>query len=101
VLGIRHSLLVKWTKDLVHLQSTPWSKKRSSYDGPKGQLHPTEHELLMFIFSQREQGINVKHTLVRLKASLLLPNTFGTKGYEAHLRAIMRFMRKHNYMLHA
>ena len=101
MLGIRHSLLVKWMKDLARLQSTPRSKKRSSYDGPKGQLHPIEHELLMFIFSQREQGINVKHTLVSLKASLLLLNTFGAKGYEACLRAIMRFMRKHNYVLHA
>ncbi len=99
LLGIYHSLLVKWTKDLAHLQSTPRSKKRSSYDGPKGQLHPIEHELLIFIFSQREQGINVKHTLVRLKASLLLPNMFGTKGYEACLRAIMHFMRKHNYVM--
>jgi hypothetical protein len=101
VLGVRHSLLVKWMKDLAHLQSTPWSKKLSSYDGPKGQLHPIEHELLMFIFSQCEQGINVKHTLVCLKAPLLLLNTFGAKGYEACLRAIMRFMRKHNYMLRA
>ncbi len=99
MLGVRHSLLVKWTKDLDRLQSTPQSKKRSSYDGPKGQLHPIEHELLMFIFSQREQGINVKHTLVHLKASLLLLNTFGTKGYEARLRAIMRFMHKHNYVM--
>jgi hypothetical protein len=50
MLGICHSLLVKWTKDLARLQSTPRSKKRSSYDGPKGQLHPIEHELLMLIF---------------------------------------------------
>jgi hypothetical protein len=95
-LGVRHSLLVKWTKDLAHLQSTPQSKKQSSFDGPKGQLHPIEHELLMFIFSQREQGINVKHTLICLKASLLLPNLFGAKGYEAHLKVIMCFMSKHN-----
>ena len=77
-LGVHHSLLVKWTKDLARLQSTPRSKKRSIFDGPNGQLHPIEHELLMFIFSQREQGINVKHTLVVLKASLMLPNSFGT-----------------------
>ncbi len=68
-LGVRHSLLVKWTKDLSRLQSTPRSKKRSIFAGPNGQLHPIEHELLMFIFSQREQGINVKQTLVRQKAS--------------------------------
>jgi hypothetical protein len=50
-------------------------------------------------FSQREQGINVKHTLVCLKASLLLPNMFGAKVYEARLKAIMHFMRKHNYVM--
>jgi hypothetical protein len=99
VLGIRHSLLVKWTKDLARLQSTPLSKKRSSYDGPKRQLHRIEHKLLMFIFSQHEQGINAKHTLVHLKASLLLLNMFGAKGYEACLRVIMRFMHKHNYVM--
>jgi hypothetical protein len=50
-LGVCHSLLVKWTKDLAHFQSTPQLKKRSSFNGPKGQLHPIAHELLMFIFS--------------------------------------------------
>jgi hypothetical protein len=39
-LGVRHSLLVKWTKELAHLQSTPRSKKWSIFDGPNGQLHP-------------------------------------------------------------
>jgi hypothetical protein len=52
----------------------------------------------MFIFSQCKQGINVKHTLVHLKAYLLLPNTFGAKGYEAGLKVVMRFMRKHRYV---
>jgi hypothetical protein len=97
-LGVCHTLLVRWTKDLARLQSTPWSKKWTGFDRPKGQLHSIEHELLMFIFSQHEQGINVKHTLVRLKASLLLPNTFSAKSYEAHLKVVMRFMRKHKYV---
>jgi hypothetical protein len=52
----------------------------------------------MFIFSQREQGINDKHTLVRLKASLMLPNTFGTNCYEACMKAVMRLLRKYNYL---
>jgi hypothetical protein len=97
-LGVCHTLLVRWTKDLARLQATPRLKKWSGFDGPKGQLHPIEHELLMFIFSQRKQGINVKHTLVRLTASLLLLNMFGAKGYEAHLKVVMRFMRKHEYV---
>ncbi len=95
---MRHSLLVKGTKGLAHLQSTPLSKKRSILDGPNGQLHPIENELLMFIFSQYEQGINVKHTLVRLKASLMLPNAFGTKDYKARIIVVMPFLRKHNYV---
>ncbi len=93
-----NSLLVKWTKDLLHLQSTPWSKKWSSFAEPNGQLHPIEHELLMFIFSQREQGININYSLVCLKASLMLLNTFGTKSYEACLKVVICFMRKHKYM---
>jgi hypothetical protein len=84
-LDVRHSLLVKWTKQLARLQSTPRSKKRSIFNGPNGQLHPIEHELLMFIFSQREHGINVKHTLVRLKAFLMLPNTFGAKVSDSYV----------------
>jgi hypothetical protein len=48
----------------------------------------------MFIFSQREQGINIKHTLVHLKASLMLPKTFGAKGYETRIKVVMHFKRK-------
>jgi hypothetical protein len=50
-LGVQHSFLVKWTKDLHHLQSNPRSKKRSRLSGLNGQLHSIEHELLMWIFS--------------------------------------------------
>jgi hypothetical protein len=45
-LGVCHSLVVKWKKDLPHLQSSPRSKKRSNYAGPNGQLHPIKNELL-------------------------------------------------------
>jgi hypothetical protein len=38
------------------------------------------------------------HTLVRLKASLMLLNTFGTNGCEAHMKVVMFFMRKPNYV---
>ncbi len=99
-LGVHHSLLVKWTKDLACLQSTPHLKNRSIFDGPNGQLHSIEHELRMFIFSQREQGINAKHTLICLKASLMLPNTFGAKGYKARIKVLMRCIHKHNYVYH-
>jgi hypothetical protein len=54
----------------------------------------------MFTFSQRKQGINAKHTLVRLKASLMLPNTFGAKGYKAHIKVLIRCIHKHNYVYH-
>jgi hypothetical protein len=82
-LGVRHSLLVKWTKELACLQSTPRSKKWSIFDGLNGQLHSIERELLMFILSQREQEINVKHTLVCLKASLMLPKYLWRKGLQS------------------
>jgi hypothetical protein len=58
-------------------------------------------ELLQFVFAQREQGINVRHTLVALRASSLLHDTFGPKSFNAKLLAVKRFMRKHNYVYRA
>jgi hypothetical protein len=96
-LGVRHSRLVKWTKDLPHLQSNPRSKKWSSFSGPNRQHRPIKNELLMWIFSQREQGISIKNTLVRLKAPSMLQNSFGAKSIEARFKAVMCFMRKRKY----
>ncbi len=92
------SLLVKWTKDLHHLQSNPRSKKWSRFPGPNGQLHCIEHELLIWVFSQRKQGISIRNSLAHLKASSLLPNTFGAKSIEAHYKAVECFMHKHDYI---
>jgi len=37
-------------------------------------------ELLQFVFAKREQGINVRHTIVAFKALALLRDTFGPKS---------------------
>jgi hypothetical protein len=67
-------------------------------DGPAGILGSIEMELLQFVFAKRKQGINVRHTLVAFKASALLCDTFGPKSLNARLKAVGRFMRKHNYV---
>ncbi len=71
-LGVCHSLLVKWKKDLPCLQSSPWSKKWSNYAGPNVQFHPIENELLMWIFVRLKMGVSIKNMLIFLKALLLL-----------------------------
>ncbi len=56
-------------------------------DGPAGQLAPIEEELLGFVFTKREQGINVKHTLLACRASGMLRQTFGPKSINAKVKA--------------
>jgi hypothetical protein len=60
------------------------------------KLYCIEYHLLMWVFSQCEQGISIGNSLVHLKASSLLPNTFGAKSIEAYYKAVERFMRKHD-----
>ncbi len=55
-------------------------------------------DLLQFVFAKREQGINVQHMIVVCKASSLLRNTFGHKSFNAKLKAVSCFMRKHNFV---
>jgi len=98
-LGVNVSLLSRWNKDIDRLRAnikTP--RKRAIVDGPNGQLHSIEEELLMWIFARREQGISIRHTLVSFKASSLLRATFGQKSFNARLKAVQRFMRKHKYV---
>ena len=40
----------------------------------------------------------MKHTLVSLKTSLLLQETFGSKSFNAKLKAVACFMKKHDYV---
>jgi transposase len=98
-LGVNKSLLSRWKKDITRLQANIKSpRKRAIVDGPNGQLHSIEEELLMWIFARREQGISIRHTIVSFKASALLRTTFGQKTFNARYKAVQRFMRKHKYV---
>ena len=97
-LGIDRSVLSRWNKDITRLRANKKSRKLAIADGPHGQLHSIEEELLQWIFARREQGIGIRHTLVAFKASALLRSTFGPKTFNARYKAVQRFMRKHKYV---
>jgi hypothetical protein len=93
-LGVPVCLLSRWTKELPRLQThTRWKKSAITPNGID-PLHPIKDKLLMWIFSRCEQGL----TVILLKASRMLRDTFGTKSRVAWLKAIARFMHKHNYV---
>ncbi len=96
-LGVPICLLLKWTKELPRLQTHARSKKHAITPRGIDQLHPIKDELLMWIFSQREQGLSIGNTVILLKSSGMLRDTFGAKSRVAWLKAVVRFMRKHNY----
>ena len=103
VLGVPFQLLSKWGREVARLRAASQAKRRARnrkavIDGPASQLESVEDELLQFIFSKREQGVNVKHTLVACRASGLLRETFGVKSFNAKLKSVARFMKKHNYV---
>ena len=95
---VNHCLLVKWMKELPKLQAHARSNKLVVVDGPNGQLHPIEEELLMWMFAKREQGIQIRHSIVALRASSMLWTTFGSKLINLKINAITCFMQKHNYV---
>jgi hypothetical protein len=91
-------LLLKWMKELPRLQAHARLKKRAITPRGIDQLHPIKNELLMWIFSQREQGLSIRNTVILLKVFKMLRDTFGAKSRVARLKAVARFMRKHNYV---
>ena len=97
-IGVNHCLLVKWTKELPKLQAHARLNKLAIIDGPNGQLHPIEEELLMWMFAKHEQGIQIRHSIIALRASSMLRTIFGSKLMNAKILAIVRFMQKHNYV---
>ena len=99
-IGVHQSLLVKWTKELPKLQAHARLNKLAFIDGPNGQLHPIKEELLMWMFAKCEQGIQIRHSIVALRALSMLWTTFGSKSMNIKILAIERFMRKHNYVYH-
>jgi hypothetical protein len=75
VLGVPFPLLSKWGKEVARLRAAIQAKQRARnrkavIDGPASQLESVEDELLQFIFSKREQGVNVKHTLVACRGGI-------------------------------
>ena len=52
----------------------------------------------MWMFAKHEQGIQIRHSIVALRALLMLRTTFGSKSMNAKILAIACFMQKHNYM---
>ena len=80
------------------LQAHIRSKKHAITPRGKDQLHPIEDELLMWIFSRREQGLSIRNTVILVKVSGMLRDTFGSKSRVACLKAVLRFMCKHNYV---
>jgi hypothetical protein len=103
VIGMPFQVLAKWHKEVptIHpaIADQPRARnKKSILDGPASTLGSIEMELLQFMFAKREQGINVQNTLVACKASALLRNTFDPKSFNAKLKAVTRFLQRHNYM---
>jgi len=103
VLGVPFPLLSKWGKEVARLRAAIQARRRyrdrkAVIDGPASQLESIEDELLQFIFVKREQGVNVKHTLVACRALGILRETFGAKSFNAKLKSVARFMKKHNYV---
>mgnify|MGYP006169580703 CR=1 FL=1 len=99
-IGVHQSLLVKWTKELPKLQAHTRSNNLAIVDGPNGQLHPIKEELLMWMFAKCEQGIQIRHSIIALRALSMLQTTFGSKLMNAKILASVYFVRKHSYMYH-
>jgi hypothetical protein len=95
-LGVPVCLLSKWTKEFPRLQAHTRLKKRAITPRGIDQLHPIEDELLMWIFSQCEQGLSIRNTVILLKVSRMLRDTFGAMSRVARLKAVARLMRKYN-----
>jgi hypothetical protein len=91
-------LLLKWTKEFSRLQAHARLKKHAITPRGKDQLHHIEDELLMWIFSWCEQGLSIRNTMILLKASGMLRDTFGAKSRIAWLKGVAHFMRKDNYV---
>ena len=98
ILGVPFQLLSKWGREVAQLRAASQAKQRARnrkavIDGPASQLESIEDELLQFIFSKRDQGVNVRHTLVACRALGMLRETFGVKSFNAKLKSVACFMR--------
>ncbi len=97
-LRVSHSNLVKWTAkgigNIDFLDKILKSKKKSTGNGPLGQLKSMEDALLRYIFELRKQGDLVKMFVVVLRVLFLSPE-FRAKTNTAPCCAIKRFFVAH------
>jgi hypothetical protein len=103
VIGVPVTVLSRWHKAVsmicAAIADQPQTHNRKAIlDGPASTLGSIEMDLLQFVFAKREQGIHVQHMLVTCKALSLLCDTFGPKSFNAKLKVVSRFMRKHNFV---
>ena len=97
MLGVNHTLLIRWTAKLPALKATRGELRKSADKGHVGQLNSLKFELLAWIFARCEQGIVVTKAQVVFKASALL-HSFGAKTFEARFKAVSRFLGRHGYV---
>ena len=88
-------LYYRWKKLLNNgVPLLPDTRKKSTHDGPLGQLALSEDELLRFIFELRKQGMAVTINMIVIKASILDAG-FESKNRFAKYCAVGRFVKAH------
>jgi hypothetical protein len=101
MMGIPHTILVRWKKARPRLTAS-LGRKKAICGGPVGQLDCIREDLLQWIFARCEQGIAVTMSHVVYKASSILrqqqENAFQDKGFEARLGAVTRFLAKYDFV---
>ena len=70
-------------------------RKKTTHDGPHGQLAAHEDNLLRFVFELREQGMAVSTSMIVIKASILDAD-FASKTKIAKYCAVRRFVNAHS-----
>ena len=90
VLGVNHTLLIRWMAKLPALQATRGKLQKSADKGYVGQLDSFKFDLLVWVFVCGEQGIVVTKAQVVFKASALL-HSFGAKAFDARFQAVSHF----------
>ena len=104
LVGIAHSLLVKWTKDVPRLTAYRRERdkgKKSINDGPTGQLDCIKDDLLLWIFARRKQGIAVTKSHIVYKASAMLlhqDHAFKDKSFEARFKTVSCWLSKYEFV---
>ena len=94
MLGVNHTLLIRWTAKLPALKVARGKQRKSADKGHASQLNSLKFELLAWVFAHREQGIVVTKAQVVFKAFALL-HSFGAKTFEARFKAVSLFLERH------